>query len=529
MKRFFMSAAILCVAAAPLSAQVGLPPVVTDRIDCFGYDDGEADGCWKSNQPALDCDWFGVDFDNDLNGLTACGICIQICGTQPASFFDAVGCYPDNLNVDPTGFTPDVYNPVCEISQTTFMNGNGPLDCGASFCPDWRILDCPDYTISQNFHIAISWPTGDTGCWVCTDEDGNPDPNADQRSHATNNDYSTPASPVTGFNWMLRKLVNIKVGQVLFDGRLEQTVFENNDVVITSFLPTAGDASLTRLFFLGATQFQYVVNAGAVLNFSFNPPPINACDTAGVTQGPILCGFAIPGGTNLTLQGGGFYLDSINLKPNLKPSVQVHQTANLHLLENVPGCNPASCWGSRDDGARDFFIWSLRGGPEASRDYFSVSYGPVAGSGSPVTNVSAIQVASVEGCFANRAWQQAGVYAGLSSAGNNPLNTPDVNGIGGVLFTVVSAAIPANASDWGYPAQTYSAGNVAVVTTTPYHGVIQWVSGESCVWVSGDEDGAETFGCSDPNFTTSFLSANGYNTTIGPVGSVHWQIRADWN
>jgi hypothetical protein len=196
---------------------------------CFGQiDDGIMDAAiWKVQNPAGASDWINNRIDHrDASGgpcsnpatLTAVqSIAWDFCGYAPS--WSAVGIYPADTVLDPSGNTPRISSPL--ISCTT-LNLKGPWYV---FGGDWSYpattYDFPDVQLSTNsavanattMHVAMQWPAGDTCIWIGSDDDGTDDDLSSTggctaapgtASYFTSNGYTTPATRPFTFNLQMR-------------------------------------------------------------------------------------------------------------------------------------------------------------------------------------------------------------------------------------------------------------------------------------------------------------------------------------
>ena len=82
-------------------------------------------------------------------------------------------------------------------------------------------------------------------------------------------------------------------------------------------------------------------------------------------------------------------------------------------------------------------------------------------------------------------------------------------------------------------ATVYDVPDVAANTTTNYHAAVEWLSGDSCVWIGGDNDGADD-GVTNPDCSTypstvTYFTYNGYTTPANLWTAYNAMIRIAWN
>jgi hypothetical protein len=157
---------------------------------CFGQvDDGLMDGTiWKVQNPAGPADYFNNRMDHFDGTGAPCStpatytsiqaVSWDFCGSGPS--WAAVGIYPSNTVLDPTGNTPDLAN-VLVACTTLNLKGTG------AFTGDWSYpattYDFPDVNASTNttlanttvMHTVVQWPLGDSCIWIGSDTDGTDD------------------------------------------------------------------------------------------------------------------------------------------------------------------------------------------------------------------------------------------------------------------------------------------------------------------------------------------------------------------
>ena len=513
MRKFITSIGLLALVASLAGAQTVAPPYAE-----IGFDDGVAETSYKVSAPSATGDFFSVDFDALAAGQTIIGL-VAVLNDNGVGQIRRLGIYLDNLAVDPTGTTPDVS--AAGIVTELILPTGSP----STFCIDDRAYDIPDFVHpSTNSHVGFNQIPGDSTMWMCTDTSTD---FVAGRSYFSTNTYSTAAIPFN-VDWMLRMATpEGPAGTFLINGSstaytlLERTGTSGEDVTL-SFWGNSGATSERCI--LGAFLPGFLkLLSGATGLF----PPGAAANVFAVTgagAGPV-CG-DVP--RDFTIGMGGFWGDTVDTKPNGRPKSKATNRVALTFANN-PDCTRNECFGRKSDDIMDATIFKISN-PAGPADYFNVQHDTTANNYTPVNNLTSVEVATWDFCGNTQSWSVVGVYDtnwGLDPTGSSPdLNLP--------ISTYANATILSNVGDWAFPASVYDIPDVAANTTTAYHAVVGWQSGDSCVWIGGDTDGIDDdttiYGrCSVLPNTTSHLSATGYTTPAGSWSTQNMMIRINWN
>ena len=511
MRKFITSIGLFALVASLAGAQTVSPPYTE-----IGYDDGIEETSYKVSAPSATGDFFSVDFNADAAGQTILGL-VAVLNDNGVGQIRRLGIYRDNLAVDPTGTTPDV-SAAGIITELLLPTGSP-----STFCVDDRAYDIPDIVHpSTNSHVGFNQIVGDSTMWLCTDTSTD---FVAGRSYFSTNTYATASIPFNA-DWMLRMATpEGPAGAFLVNG--------NNSAVTLMERKAGGEEDVTLSFWgnSSATGERCILGAflpgflklvsGATGVFPPNAAP-NVFAVTGLGAGPT-CG-DVP--RTFTLPFGGFWGDTVDTKPNGRPKAKATNRVNITFANNV-SCNIPVCFGIEDDGTLDSTIFKIAN-PAGPADYFSVMHGDTANHSPVVNNLTSVEVATWDFCGTTQSWSVVGVYDtnwGLDPTGGSPDLTLPVS-------TYANATISANAGDWAFPATLYDLPDVAANTTTAYHSVVGWQSGDSCVWIGGDSDGIDDDtgnNCADIARTTSFFSSTGYTTTASVWANVNFMIRINWN
>jgi hypothetical protein len=413
--------------------------------------------------------------------------------------------------------TPDIANPLIENTNP----GTCPL---GEFCNSWQLVDLPDTTVSGNHHIAVSWETGDTTLWLCADSDSTPT----GCSKGSSDDYATPAFPFTSGgveigDFMLRKQLKQAPGTLFVNQSLGPvTVGQNSTLGMMFFGSDTGQ--LSALFItVVVPPIPGNIFTGLILPTGFN----HNCDCAWELIAGVPC--SAPAGIGLGFKI--FWLDSTMLKPNGNPTLKISNLVQVNFAADNQACNPAFCWGRRDDGQAERF-WKVQGG-SGSQDYFSTKHDTINNLGTPIDMVTGMEIALLQtGCgprIPPTALRNIGVYPDDGSG-----TAPD---LGNPLVELTNAVTPVNVTQWGYPGTFYDVPDVSPDPDTVYHLAHNWQTGDTCVWTGGDTDffdngvGANPHICSntDPaNNPSSYFTLDGFQTGgIGFAGN--WVMQIKWS
>jgi hypothetical protein len=242
------------------------------------------------------------------------------------------------------------------------------------------------------------------------------------------------------------------------------------------------------------------------------PGPVSSSSTL---CAPVLCN--VPPVAGIPLQA--FYLDSILTKPNGKASIQISATGSLTVAGNPGGCG--FCWGQKDDGAFDGFVFRVNN-PSGSNDWFSVRHGaPSVASG--VSTLTGVEIATWDFCGTGGtgSWAEVGIYP-------DQVATTGVPDTANPFGNVIGGGVAPGIAQWGYPASFYDTPDVGASTTTNYHAGVKWNQGDSCIWVASDTTATGPDPCADLTTTTSYSSPDGFTATAGATFAINWMMKIDW-
>jgi hypothetical protein len=510
-------------AIAVTSAGQTIPTAIANALRYYQYDDGTAETSYKIGFPSAAGESFSVDLDDDARGKLIMGVQIPTNVTSSGAMgIQSISVCPDNLALDPFGHTPDLSSPLTSLSNPT-----GQPAFGSGFCIANPTYDLPDVTApTTGLHVCMSFATGDSGTWLCTDLGG-----ARGRSYFTTNGYASVATPFSG-NWMIRLATphySPDGGEFLING---STNIALGGIDLMSLQFWSRDQSAPTFYLevldLGGVLVPVpgIVLQTALTNFQFNHIP-----ALGELTGYVPC---LALGSVVTFRA--FFMDNLDLKKNGHPKIKLTGPATASLIYSK-ACCAQLCFGIADDGVMDGTVWKVQS-PAGSKDWFNVHMGFLPPPGSPwscpfsgpVTNLTGIEAVSWDFCGTGPCWAQVGIYP------SNPVdptgNTPDVSA---PLTSVsgLSACMPPGSTGWGFPAVFYDTPDISADTVTDYHTAMQWSSQDSCTWMGADENTtSDDFitNCAGPfPSNTSFFTQDGYATNAIPMSFANWMERIDWN
>ncbi len=545
--RRFHSARRSVVALALLSGVAAAQTIPVPPVGGLGqsqsilFDDGGAETSWKVFNPTGAGDAFNVDFGQMAGGMDVTGIALatyQSTSSGPVGL-KYVMLAPDNLAVDSLGTTPDINAPLSmlgSLSGTVTITGTPGVSAG--FCPSFVGYDLPDVAVgSGGVHAVSTFLTGDSALWLCDDTSA-----PGSRSYFTSGNYTAPGTKLTGANLMMRVIGSVNTGAdsaYVTVNNATGTLDIQQGGIINSTLWSSCAVQPT-LYIAGVTlpgyPFTQVIPHVLATGYE-NGSPI--ADSRQGTVG----GFLTPGGSCFCIPAGtvfdvsSFYLDNCDLKQNGRPKLEPTNAVTVVVTANTRACNPCVCFGQSDDGSLDGTIWKVQN-PAGSRDYFNVSVGGMnsACGGCAVTDILSIQAASWDFCGTGTStgpsWASIGLYGGSTADPGAPdLASPVAQS------TTLSMAV--NAADFTYPGTTYDFPDLAVSTSTALAGLVSghvvahWPTGDTCIWIASDTDGADdstssTDTCSSIPSTTSYFTSNGYSTPAVAFTSANWMMRIEW-
>lgn len=510
MRKLVAALSVLAISAGPVLAQGTYPCGPALEIKAI---DGDGSGfSFKTGNPSGPSDWFGVDFDNTLNSCTLIALCVSLSdigNPNKDANIGRIGIYPDNLFVDTTGATPDVGNPIAECPSAP-ANGAG---CATPF----YFLVPVTHLGDQNVHISYNHSPGDSALFVCSD--GSSPPSG--KSNLTTTSYTTPATAL-GVDWKIRAgVVPSALGgaSFLINGATSSTVQQLDSVGLT-FQGPAGSFGALMAFALCTPTGVPVLVIEPILIIGIGgylPDQTTICATLACTVPAITANFCT------------VYLDPTDTKPNGKPKLKSSNAATLVIQANPSACG--FCYGQQDDGAVGASAWSTTK-PAGSTDWFNVKHGtPSPASG--VSTLTGVQVANVVsnaacgGIVGNPSggYQEVGIYAAdlvQDSTGNTPNVAAAVSSVG-------PAVVPNGQLDWAYPATFYDTPDVAASGTVIYHAGVNWGTGDTCIFVTGDDSSAAgPDPCGTIPSSTSFSSSDGYATNAVNFSQVNWLMKVNW-
>jgi hypothetical protein len=530
MRKWFASVGVLGLAAAAATAQT-IPGNIGAFLSQISYDDGGAETSFKINFPSAAGEGFDVDFNADGAGSVAMGCALEIYVTSGSASLKYVGLFPDNLALDASGRTPDLNNPLAMLTNPT----GGPAV--GIFCPTsatgFTTYDTPDVVLGTGgVHISTAFPTGDSSTWLCTDlfASNGSSHTGPRHTFFTTDDYVTPASyPFTHMNWMMRLAGSPPTpngGAFLINGSTAATVQAGTTLALQFW---SSDTVNPTKYLEGIVVGPFIPIPAIILQTgleNFTPIPV---PNLGQLDGPAPCS-----AVGVTLTWEAFFADNLDLKKNGKPKIKLTNTATLSIVQSGICC-PSLCFGIRDDGGYNNIIWKVQN-PAGSKDYFNVHMGHTGPGSSPgcavVNNLLAVEAVTWDFC-GNQCWGEVGIYqANLTQDPSG--NTPDVSAplasVGGA-----SACFPGGAftGDSGFPATLYDTPDLVATTAIDYHTAVHWTTGDSCLWVGSDTDGAaddSTTNCGVGPGTAafSFFTLDGFASNALNAG-INTMERIDWN
>jgi hypothetical protein len=467
-----------------------------DALDLRGYDDGSSEFLWKIANPSGPSEWFSVDFDNSLASTSLVGLAVALDEYKPSALptFSRIGIYGDNLTLSASGHSPDVSG----ASTIVEVAGGGVQLDGRC---NYQVFSTPLIHIgSSNVHVAFQHADGDSALWLCSDTGSSPS----GRSFFSTNGFASPALSFS-VNWMLRAAVlptGVGAGSFFIHGAPSATVEVYDTVALTFY----GDAAGAPAAVFTAPPLP-IGKVSPILFTGSGPLP-----TAWTFCAALPC--TVPTLTPLPFQV--FYLDASNTL----------QQSNIATLTALPKPCGSFCFGQRDDGGFDGFVFRASGPVAGSNDWFSVRHG-MAPPSAFVNVLLGVEVATWDFCGSGGQWAEVGIYPAnlvLSPSGSIPdLNNPLAT-VGGA-----SAPITAGAADWGYPASFYNTANVPADLSTIYHTAAQWDLNDTCIWIAADSTASGPDPCGVLPNTSSFSSTDGYLSTVGHASTLNWMIKLDWN
>jgi hypothetical protein len=547
MRKWFASLAVLGLSAVATAQTIPVPPVGgLGQSQSLVFDDGSSFASWKVSYPTGAGDAFSVDIDELATGMTVTGVGVHTyqstsSGIQGMKF---VAMAPDNI-IDSLGHTPDLNAAVSmlgSLNGTVVITGNPNATAG--WCPGITGYDLPDVVLgSGGYHAVTSVLTGDTGTWLCSDSSAP----IDNRSYFTVNNYSSVGIALGGYDLMIRV-----IGQIATTpGSGPSAYMTVNNATGTTDVTQTGFLSAT-LWSACAIQPTLYIQGVQIPSYPFLQVPAlilatgyeNGSPIADSKQGTIggflsdpSTGPCIPAGVQFDVYG--FYLDNCDLKKNGKPKLKQTNAVTVNVTPDPGGCNPCFCFGQLDDGGLDGFIWKVQN-PASSGDYFAVNHGGSDGNGNSCigNSVTSFQIPSWDFCGTGSttgpSWASIGLYEGSTV---DPAGTPDLSA---VIASATTLSMPVNSTGFGYPATTYDFPDVFVSTSsalanmTNGHMAAKWPTGDTCIWLAGDSDGADdgalpTASCSTFPSTNSYFTANGYSTNGIQFTSTNFMMKVDFN
>ncbi len=547
MRQPFIPTLVALLVGSAAAQTIPVPPVGgLGQSQSILFDDGGAETSWKVFNPTGAGDAFNVDFDLMAGGMDVTGIAVQ---TYQSSSSGPIGLKyvmlaPDNLTVDSLGTTPDINAPLSilgSLSGTVTITGTPGISAG--FCPSTVGYDLPDVTVgSGGVHAVSTFLTGDSALWLCGDSSA-----ADNRSYFTSGNYSTPGTKLSGWDLMMRVIGTVNTGP-------DSAYMTVNNATGTVDVDQVGFL-MSTLWSSCATQPTLYIQGVTIPGYPFfQVPPFilatgyeNGSPIADSKQGTVgdflsdpSTGPCIPAGVSFDVSG--YYLDNCDLKPkNGKPKIKTTNAVTVNVTANPGACNPCVCFGQSDDGSLDGTIWKVQN-PAGSKDYFSVNVGtmqdPNTGGTCAVNNILSVQAASWDFCGTGTStgpsWGSVGLYEGSTV---DPTGTPD---LAAVVASATTLSMAVNAADFTYPGTTYDFPDVATSTSTALSGLVnghvamKWATGDTCVWIASDTDGADdsalpTDSCSTIPSASSYFTLNGYSSPGILFTSANWMMRVEWN
>jgi hypothetical protein len=518
MRKWFASLAVLGLAATAATAQT-IPNSIANSLFQVIEDDNGPELAYKLFYPSAAGEAFNVDFNSDGAGMTVMGVAVELYISFGTGQIGTVAVCADNLALDASGRTPDLASPLASLTNPT-----GSPSAGGGFCTGFTTYDTPDVTLGTGgAHGVVSFATGDSNTWMCTDAWDSSGFNHTGARHSfwTTDSYATPSSySFNKWNYMIRL-----AGPPATPGG---GLFLVNGLTSGS-MPGGGNIALQFWSSDGAapTLYLLVLNAGGPL-IAFLPVVLqtgqtnfvpNGIQQLGVTSGVMPCS-----GTGFTFTFGCFFSDNLDKKKNGKNKIKLSNFAST-LVNPSKICSPNVCFGIKDDGVMDSGIFNPRiwygfGSAAKTNDAANVRMGLASPNAPVVTNLTSIESCTWDFCGTNPCWQQVGIYAPnltVDPSGNSPNLGSPLTSIGGS-----SACFPGGAFSgaWGFPATVYDTPDILANTVTDYHTAFTFAVNESCLYIGLDNNGTSDDGGDDcapatsggPANSSSFYTLDGYST-----------------
>jgi hypothetical protein len=512
MRKWFASLIVLGLAAGAASAQT-ITSGGCDALEMFGYDDGGAENSWKVNAPTGAGDAFSVDFNGDIIGRSLAGIALSTNETGSGGALGWIARCGD-ASFDSSGATPDTGGAFAPNAITKVITPTGLPGVANGFCTNFQAYDLPDALIAGNTHAVMNFATGDSVAWLCSDQT-----TVAGRSYFTTNSYATTAIPFT-LNWMMRAVVSPDTsangGAFVINGVTAANIAQGDNVSLAFWSGCATQPTLyLQMLNVGANLIAlpgFVLQTG-LINGNVGPFP-----NAGVLCGPLPC--EAPVGSSFTFSA--FFADNCQLKKNGNPTIKLTNTASFTVLGSA-ACNPCLCFGTKDDGVLDGTIWKVQN-PAGSADYFNVNLG----NNTCASTAVSIEAASWDFCGTGPDWAEVGLYTtdlGTDPTGGTPV-LPALSSVGGA-----SASMAPGSAEWGFPATLYDIPDTGLASSTSYSIGVKWASGDSCTWIASDTNGTNDdtgSNCAVIPSTSSFFTADGFNTNGVLFSATNWMMRLNW-
>jgi len=468
-----------------LAGAAGAQTVDSRCIGCKIEWDGSAESCFKIQNPSTASDAFSVDLDNRCAGLQVVAICAGFCDTNPAA--GAVPGFlsicPDNLAVGPAGDTPNKATPLVAVVKPTGNPG--------TFCTDVVAYNVPDVCLgSTNLHVVQGFCPGDASLWLCADTNGT----IFNHSYFTTDCYATPAIPFT-VNWVLGPGVIPKPVRFWANGGTSTTIEELDDAA---------------MLFVGSCAFQpfmiFLTNcAGGLIVPAINLvffTGIGAVDDAGNTA-------CIVAAWPCEVFHGTLCLGTVYKECPPSKKIKISNDVVITIKHDTACDPPNGSYGKKDDGILGSTIWKVQN-PAGSGDWFNVHHGVAPNT---VSTLTGVDVATWSFCAVGSPWGEVGIYK--SNLTVDPTGgTPALPGVA-VNFGQV---VPAAQSDWGCPATLYDTPDFAP-GTGDYHGAANWATGDSCLWLGGDQSYPAT---------CTYFSLDNFAAPAIQFPGENWMIRILW-
>jgi photosystem II stability/assembly factor-like uncharacterized protein len=435
--------------AAPASAQLFAP--------LAKFDDGSSEECEQIHSPPIAGDFASIDLDATQAGKRACAIRVRVCSCN-AGKQAVVGIYPDDLGVDISGHTPDLFAPLTQVTKTLPLEG----------CDVETEFDFPDIVLpTSGVHLVFRWKVPAKHVEVCVDDDS-----TSGRSYFGTGG-GTAATPRASGNWMMRLAMAVVPNRLTINGSLATAVSYKGALTYFTFWGTAPGQPWT--LWKGNTTIATGVTGGL------------ACPNAGEIA--IDSSTLLPGKYKAT--------SSLGTTPGII-------TPFLFISPYGPNCP----YGRGDDGVRESWFRPSGVAPSGGSDFASVAYLE------PTVTTTISKVSIVyrnEGCLP-RTLAMVGVFP-ANYAIDPDGKTPDV---AAALSLASNVAIPTEVSgtfEVALPSITLAPGTLYVV-------VVQWTAGDTGVWIGSDTDGTDdpTFDHRPGvQAVTSGYSIDGYATPAVPL------------